>query len=317
MRRLFFCVLILAAIPTASYSATYYGCADQEITATGTFEDQADCAGTPLTWASLANGDVLNANGRTISIANDIGSVSVAVTLQVTATGGGYTYNTSAVTGKILYTNITNDQTTQALLISGSGSDNPVLTINGNITGGSTSSDYGVLDTHTVGRVVINGTATGGTNTTAYAYRYAGATSHATDITSCVGDTADGCMTVGTGTIYVATCTGDEDSQASGCYGSVGGPIVITGNIIGTPYASGARGAYIWEPSLASNYLKIFNGGSDFLYVFAALGNSGGTKISAANTAAEIKSGTYFVKSDDGVYTNGTASTSSGSASAW
>lgn len=60
-----------------------------------------------------------------------------------------------------------------------------------------------------------------------------------------------------------------------------------------------------------------FNGGGTVVYASAGLGSdSDGTQITGENTAAKVSTGTYFIKKDDGVHTQGSAS-SSGGGGAW
>jgi hypothetical protein len=102
-----------------------------------------------------------------------------------------------------------------------------------------------------------------------------------------------------------ADCQGSDTTLASGCVTAGGAKITVTGNLINGPSSTFGYGKIVWEPASAQNYIK-FNGGGTVIYASAGLGSdAGGTQITGANTAAKVASGTYFVKKDDGVYTQG------------
>ena len=313
--------ILLLAAPV--WATTYYGCAAQEITAADTFKVDSACTGASLTWASLANGDVLDANGRTISIANDIGASDKQVTLRTSAAGGGFTFDVNAVAKKTLYTHITADTTgtTQVLAISGAGGGSANCTtdcteeliINGNITGGTTSLDYGVADSSTLSKITVNGNITGGTNATAYGYYKYGSSGIVVITGNATGAKAHGINVevVGGAATITGNCIGSDTSlyYGVGCYSS-GGVITIIGNIISQTYSSGSQGRIIWQPvapssGVTGNYI-VFNGGGTPVYA--------GTNTDDVTKALTTF---YYIDPTDGTSDQGTASTSGSGGGAW
>jgi hypothetical protein len=146
-----------------------------------------------------------------------------------------------------------------------------------------------------------------------------------------------------TGTpVIVGTCTASSTAnEAPGCYasaanmqvgncvaaGNVGcyevatgsGWITVTGNLIWSTTYSAISGRMYWTPALASNYIQLPNTSSP-TYIYASAGlasNSGGTQITAANTAANVSSSAYFVKKDTGVLTQGSAAAGGSTGPKW
>ena len=262
---------------------------------------------------------MLYANGQTISISNDVGSGSVTVTLTNAAgagtAGGKFTFNVNAETAKTLYTNITAG-TVDCLEISGAGSSGTELTIIGNLTGGGTAAKSAVIDSKTVAgaTVVVTGNLSGGTSTNTYGYNQTGATGTVTITGNATASTTAAAFRVmggSTGTIN-GDCIGSTAGEYSGCVAPGTGAITITGNIVNAARGAGAQGTIIWAPSSAQKYIKILGSGTA-IYAGAGLGSdAGGTAVAAADTAAEISTGKYFIKKDDGVYTQGTKSAAAG-----
>jgi hypothetical protein len=313
-------ILLLCAVVYQANATDYYAQADAEITTAELWDTNPAGGGTDLTWASLANGDVLYANNHAITIANDIGSGSVTATLTTAAgtgtAGGSFTFDISAATAKTLYVNVTAGTTT-ALTVTGegAGADTTELTINGDITGGSAAAAYGLRTGHTLGKIVITGDITGGSNATGYGISSSSAGRFAITGDS-TGAAANGIHSGSTSVFTVAgNCVGSATSGGVGCYcGTGAGYCTVTGNLIGAVNVA-ATGKVRWTPSSAKNYVK-FDGGGTAIYASSYLASdSAGTKITPANTAANVKTGTYFIKSDDydgSTLTQGTATSGGG-----
>lgn len=190
------------------------------------------------------------------------------------------------------------------------------------ITGGSGATRYAVRDQHSGAGVITtiySSTITGGPHATGKGFVYnsavvGGAVIYGTG----VGGTAPGIEnTHATGSLTVENCTGSATAvNIAGCRGAAAGGVTVTGNIINSDRASGADGYITYAPSSAQKKVS-FLGGTD-VYLSAGLGSdAGGTQIAAADTAAEVAVGTYFIKKDDGVYTQGTAAGGGGGGGAW
>lgn len=309
MKKYLFILLIILFSCSPSFATIYYGCAAQEITAANTFKVDAACTGASLTWASLANGDILVANNQTISIANDIGSSSVTVTLTTDGDyggasgtdGGGFTFAVNAVAAKTLYVNLVAG-TTDCLTVSGTGASGTELTIIGNITGGSGTSVDGITVSHTTGTLVIQGNITGGSAVSAHGLNHS-SNSGIVEITgNCTGGSAGapvygcmqcstcGAMTVtgnavggaageGVSTAHATNftingdCIGAASSVRAGCLTAGSGTVTLNGNMVNTTAAVGATGAINWNPgTLYTNfrYVKMWNGGTDYKYAVIA-----------------------------------------------
>jgi hypothetical protein len=304
------------------------------------------CTGNdPVTAATaLAGTHTLFANGCTITIPSTADLTVTAAKLSnkddggAMVDGGSFTYTTSASYTLTINAAIENGATSSAhtINISGTASGAARVTVQGNLTGGSASTASAVYCNQSNGGVVIGSsgspvTITGGA-TAASAHGLAssstgpvtiyadvspgaaatGVSNNATAAMSITGTCTgagniNACQNGAGGTISVTNCTGSSAGYGLGCYGPGAGAITVTGNITNSGRAAGAHGTIVWAPSNAQKYVK-FDGGGTAVYLGAGLGSdAGGTQVSAANTAAEIKTTSYFVKKDDGVYTQGTA----------
>lgn len=314
-------------VPTA-FAASYYGCAGAAINADSTFCTTAtgSCAGeTPVTAATaLAGTHSLFANGCTITIPENVTITASKLSNKddggAMVDGGQFTVVTTGWTNPtVIQAAIETGGTTGAALgISGNGNLNPVLTIGSSgtpvtVTGGSASSMNGVTDSHSVGTVVVYADLAGGSSAAAYGYAFSGTSGAVSFIGNSTGANSQGInMTnAGTGTI-AGNCIGSDTGNVPGCQAASTGALTVTGSIINGDRGVGAQGKIIWAPSNAQKYV-LFDGAGTALYASAGLGSDvGGTQITGANTAAEVAVGTYFVKKDDGVYTQGTASSGGG-----
>jgi hypothetical protein len=304
----FLTIFFFVATPTWALAATYYACAAQEITAAGTFKVDAACTGDTLTWASLANGDVLDANAFTVSIENNVGASDKQVTLQTGAAGGGFTIGAATYPNLVLYTHITAGTTT-VLTISGAMEAGESITVHGNITGGTGADDNGIRTTHTVGKLIIGGTVTGGASASACGIMATGNGLY--EITGNVtGATGPGLSitTTTAGSFITGTVTGGNGSgSATGAESLQTAALTINGSLVNGTRATAVRGSIIWNPTVPSNgvnghYIK-FDGGGTALYV-------------GRNTETQSKANTdfyYFIS------TSGTsqAGTDGGATSGW
>ena len=198
-----------AVICSPCFGATWYANAlnGQNINYTtggaGWFQtDTGACTanGTQLTWDAQGNGDIFEANGCAGIVVNvDPRGTGLSgtqkVVLKTTEASGTFSAvtSTSPITIHADITAVAGD----GLTVTGTANANPALSIVGNITGGNASGIEGVIDTHTVGTVVVTGDITGGTSSiTAYGYNYNSATTNGLSITGNVtGNYAIGLIT--------------------------------------------------------------------------------------------------------------------------
>lgn len=319
-------IFVICLLPFNGWSASYYGCANANINADSTFCTTAtgSCTGdTPVTAATaLAGTHTLFANGCTITIPSGADLTVTAAKLSNKddggdmVDGGGFTVATNASYVVVIQADIETGGTTGAALsITGSAAGAARVTIGSSgtpvtITGGSASGMHGVADAHTVGETKAYANINGGSHIAAYGYYQGGSSGTFVGYGTATAYTGHGYSAQGTGTgTWNGDCVGSATARAFyGCYG-YGAAVTITGSIIAADGSMGASGKVIWAPSNAQKYIKIDGGGTE-IYASAGLGSdAGGTQVSAANTAAEVKTTSYFVKKDDGVYTQGTATT--------
>jgi hypothetical protein len=198
----------------------------------------------------------------------------------------------------------------------GAGADTTELTIIGNITGGSASSAYGVRLEHTLGNIPITGTVTGGSGTASHGIYSASAGKFALT-GNATGVVGGGVYSASTSIFTVAgdciASSGTNSQYGCGCGGQTGYG-TITGNIVNGPRSVGIYGACRWTPTAPSSdktghYIK-FDGGGTAKYYGKV------TDETAANEASKVATGEYFIKSDDGATTQGTA-TAGGGGGAW
>jgi len=316
-------ILLLCAFVYQANATDYYAQADAEITTAELWDTNPAGGGTDLTWASLADGDVLYANNHAITIANDIGSSSVTATLTTAAgtgtAGGSFTFNINTGDAKTLYVNVTAG-TTPGLIVTGAGAgaDTTELTIIGDITGGSATSAYGVRLEHTLGNIIITGSATGGAGASSHGIHTASAGKFAVT-GNATGAIGAGINSASTSIFTVnGNCIGSSTNTGGiGCYcGATTGYCTITGNLINGVYNTAVSGHVRWTPTAPASdatghYVK-FDGGAASATYYGKV-----TDETAANEASKIAAGEYFIKSDDGATTLGTASSSGGGAWGW
>jgi len=255
--------------------------------------------GDVLTWANLANGDILRANGKTsININVDVGSESVQVTIDTvtglgTAGGGFILSGSSALT---LYAHLTAG-TTKALVASHTGVGANKLSIKGILTGGSASSTFALQNTSTgsvdvsvaSGNAIVGGagaSARGLANDSTGILTFTGNVlgsaaaqgiyqSGVANITG-VGNVTGGagapgiyCNTTGsvniTGTVQAGTAANGHGIQAGTC-----DIVVSSGNLINTLYGSAVYGKLTYNPG-SGNYIaypKTSGGAGTYYYAF-------------------------------------------------
>jgi hypothetical protein len=326
MKKLLF-VILMVLVTTPCFAVTsWFACAaTQNINAgnewSSTPSGTCTCtAGSYLTWDTQIAGDSFYANGCT-SLAINVdpqgtgaGKGTVLLSTEdgdgagAGVAGGGFTYATATA---ITMTMDVVAGTTTALVITGSNA--ATRTITGNLTGSATTAaKHAVDDNHTVGTIAIGGNATCGTQTTTYGIELSGSGT-LTIAGNCVAVGGVGCRVTLSGQLIVAgNCVGSDTVDFAGCHAyGTGGLVTVTGNIIYGLRGGGAYGAVTWAPASAKNFIQT-TVGTD-AYASAGVGSdAGGTQVTAANTAATISAGTYFVKKDDGVYTQGSATAGGG-----
>lgn len=331
MKRILLTICAVLVLAGPCFGATWYACAGSkniDSVSSGTTSDvwysEAACSGgSYYAWTSVFNdglnaGDILEANAQTAILVNvNPGATGKKVHLK-NLNGGNFTFTFNTLGATTINADITAG-TADCLLVSGAGSAGTELTIVGNLTGGGTSGADAVYDTHTgAGAIVaVTGALTGGTSTQTPGYNFVSATGSVT-ITGNVTASAN-CYALRVAGAAPATvegdCIGTDTAEYPACYAAMG-PIIVTGNIVNGTRSTGGTGAIRWQPSSSQKYMK-FNGGGTVVYASAGLGSdSDGTQITGENTAAKVSTGTYFIKKDDGVHTQGSAS-SSGGGGAW
>jgi hypothetical protein len=318
--------LLILLFAGSSRATDYYACQNaQQIDGDNTWctaaQRSGSCAATAgrTAWATVvADTPTLHANGCAsivIGVNKTIDAVKMTNKTDGTSTDGGI-FNFTTSTGNPSVLNIPTMETGAAsklLYISGSGSGT-VFTINATtITGGA--GGEAICSEHSVGTVVVNSSdVIGGTVGGSYGLRILGTGVFTITSNITAGTAAQG-LYMNAGTVVVnGDCVGGtaQDANGAGCANNTGTSLTVTGNIKNSATGSGTLGKVIWAPASAKNYIK-YDGGGTVIYAGAGLGSdSGGTQISGANTAAEISTGKYFVKKDDGVYTQGSKTAGSG-----
>jgi len=270
--------------------------------------------GTWYSWTTnfsdgITTGDNFYANAQTaLAINVSPGQTGKIPTLRTDAgagtEGGGFTLNTSLNTS--IYANY---QSGSSHCVALSGTTGGLTLEGSSIVGGASGTSYGVYDTHSTVTVTVNHTTiTAGSSSSGIGYAHTGGVSGVLTFSgTCVAAATHGCSTSTSGVAVTwNNCTGGTTAGASGgCYASGTAGATVIGNIINGTYSVGAVGKITWVPANAQKYIK-YDGGGTAIYLSAGLGSdAGGTQVSAANTAAKIADDSYFVKKDDGVYTQG------------
>lgn len=306
MKKYLLNILLILLLPTGACGANWFaGSGDTDFnavsggTTSSVWNSNADgTSGTYLDWSTQpANGDVFIANGATLAIDDNIGSGSVTVTLTTEGTdyggtdGGVFTVAINAVDPLTLYINIVAG-TTDAFTVSGAGAGATTteLTINGNLTAGTSAGADAVLSSHTNGLIVINGNV--GVSTS----------------------TGRGLNVGMSGGVQVnGSCTGSNSVSSPPACDAASGVITVTGNLINGTKGVAAGGLIRWHPSDATKYIKFDGGGT----VWYAGISAGCTYSDCSGGAAATASGTNFLNNTDGTMDAGSVSAGGGGASAW
>jgi hypothetical protein len=114
----------------------------------------------------------------------------------------------------------------------------------------------------------------------------------------------------------VGDCIGSDTSGALGCSCGSNGYATITGNLIFGKVAAAVGGRCRWTPTAPASgqtghYVK-FDGGAASATYYGKV-----TDETAANEASKVSTGEYFIKSDTGATTQGTATATGGGAWGW
>jgi hypothetical protein len=306
MKKYLLNILLILLLPTGACGANWFaGSGDTDFnavsggTTSSVWNSNADgTSGTYLDFSTQpGNGDIFIANGATIAIDDNIGSGSVTVTLTTEGTdyggtdGGGFSVAINTVDPLTLYTNIVAGST-DCLVTSGAGAGAATteLTINGNLTGGTSTGVDAIQTGHTNGLLVINGNV--GVST----------------------GNARGLYMSGTGGAVVnGSCTGSDSYPSYAACDASSSVITVTGNLINGTKGVAVAGRIQWHPSDATKYIK-FNGGGTVWYAGIS---AGCTYSDCSGGAGATASGTNFLNNTDGTMDAGSVTAGSGGASAW
>lgn len=341
MKRILLTILAVLVLAGPAFGATWYaqGSTPNFDTQDGdhvssVWNDAANGSGAWLDWdTGPATGDVFDANavtgivvnidpkgtaGATKVVLNNpsggtfvITTGTITVTADIGVSGNTATADTLTVSGgtvTILGNIYGGTGGADGLAISGSSttvtigaSGSPVT-----ITGGNASVSYGVNDTHTSTTTTVYADITGGSNGSAHGYFDAGS-SGTTNITGDItGSVGSGFSTNRSGAAVNITgdCIGSNTAKSGyGCVASSTLAITVIGNIVNGDREVGITGTIQWTPG-AENYIKFDGGKTPSYYGLPPDGD-------------KVLTTDYYIKSDDGVYTQGSASASSGGGGAW
>ena len=189
----------------------------------------------PATWNDGTlpqSGDDVYADGKTVTIDQDINVLSIRTTQRSGgASGGGFTVN-AARTITCTGSGIVAGSTVCLTLAAG----NYNTTITANVTGGSGDRAYGINNAST-GSVTVTGNVTGGSGDRAYGINNAstGSVTVTGNVTgSNGGDHPHGINNASTGSVIVTgNVTGGSGYYAFGIYNASTGSVTVTGNVTG------------------------------------------------------------------------------------
>lgn len=302
-------ILFILLLSNLAFATDYYaGKAGGNINADDVWftTSTGSCTGsTGVTGATaLQSGNTLYANGCSLTVNVSFTATKISTAAGAGAGGGGFAVVTNA--SPITITAIIEAGTTTCLAVTGNATGSNVLSIIGNATGGSAASTHGVSDSHTVGTVIFQGNATGGSNT-GRGYVFSGASGSV----SMTGDgiasaTAIGYLMSGASstTTISGDCKGSDSADYQGCYATGAGTITLTGSIINGKRSMGAGGSLIFTPS-ATDYILY---PKDSSYSLGTI-DAHATEMPTDPGVSNVKTGTAY-----GSYT-GTYSASGGGGS--
>lgn len=193
----------------------------------------ANGSGSWLTWASLAAGDILVANGKTSITINVNTTCALLTTLATGGTGGGGFILSPGIT---LTASVT-AQTSTCITRSAGGADAAII---GNIDGTANTTGVPAVLNSSTGNITVTGNVSGtnGTNSPAVQNSSTGVITvigNATAGSSSSGG-GSGVSNTGAGTVYITgNCVGSS-SSFSACHGvlnSSTGTVIVTGNCTG------------------------------------------------------------------------------------
>ena len=260
-------------------------------------------------WSALAtwdggslpgSGDDVYANGKTVTIDQDVTVLSVRSTAGGAAVAGG---SFALNAGRTLNAEIVAGTTTcVSMSVAGTSS------INGAVTGGSVGSAYGVNNNNGSATINVTGNVNGGTATSGYGV-YNGAGGTVNIVGNCAAFTAVGAYNAGAGTMNITgNCVGGGTTNVHGANNNSSGTINITGDCTGGSAASshGANnnssgvvniyGTAIGSPTSAASY-GFVNAGTGNCSVQIAKGsdfpNSGSTQPTPGSVQSAA-SGAYI-----------------------
>lgn len=229
------------------------------------WNDKADGSGNNLTWANLAAGDVLCANGRTgININTGFTCLRISNAAEVgssdTGTAGG-TFN--IIAAYTLICNVLAD-TVNCLYATGTGY---TWVLQGDAQGGGSTNAYGV-DVQAANTLTMTGRCLAGAGTGAVGlYLRSGSVATVTGNPAGSGTNGRGIQVLdgATLTLYGNPEGGSGAPTANGVYNgnATAGAVVIVGNILNTVGKANGVGGYSvdWRPA-ASNYSRWQSNGS-------------------------------------------------------
>jgi hypothetical protein len=307
MKRILLSILIVLMLASPAFAASYYAQKSGNINADDVWFD-APTGGSGVTGATaLAGTHDLYANSFTVTINTSFSAAKISTEAGPapgTATG---TFNTVISTPVTITANIVAGGSACLVPVNSTGN----VTVVGNSTGGSGANTYGI-NCGNGNAISLSGTATGGSSVSNAAGVYQGSSGTAL-LNNVTGAASYGLYSISVGTASVTgTVTGGSTAGSDGIRALGTGAVTITGNIVNTATAAGASGRITYTPANNTKYIRYGD-----VYYSAGLGSDvGGTAITGANTAAKVATGTYFVKKDAGVYTQGAAA-SGGGGGAW
>ena len=237
------------------------------------------------TWdggASLpGSGDDVYANGKTVTIDQDVTVLSVNTTAGGAAVAGG---SFALGAGRTLNANVVAGTTAcVSMTVAGTSS------INGTVTGGSSGSAFGVNNSHASATLNITGNVNGGTSSTGHGVNN-GAGGTVNIVGNCASFTASGAYNAGAGTMNITgNCAGGGTTNAHGAFNSSSGTINITGDCTGGS-ASPSHGAN----NVSSGVVNIYGTATGSATNAASYGfNNAGT----GNCSVQIAKGSDFPNS--------------------
>jgi len=262
------------------------------------------------TGALPGNGDIVAANGYTVTIDMDLVGSYAPAAIQTSNIGG------TAGGGFVIASNRQIGDASHTVEIGGSGSTKTIITIQpgnydvtfyANVTGGSGGSAYGIHNSST-GTVNVTGNVTGGSYDRAYGISNTstGTVNVTGNVTGGSGSYAYGILNNLTGTVTVTgNVTGGSSKDAYGIHNSFTGTVNVTGNV--TAGSGGyAYGIYNYSTGTVNVTGNVTGGSGDKAYgiynVSTGTVNVTGNVIPNASTSSSCvynySTGTCYINGD-------------------